>query len=116
MSALEFWNAGHKISGFDAYYGSAFVGMRKFRQLFGTTPMICAIIWQLLDVKGCLPLRTKPLHMLCALLFLKVYGTEEVHSAMTGLTEKTFRKWSTIYIELIAQELDVVRHNYCLIC
>ena len=42
-----------------------------------------------------------------ALLYLKVYSTEEVYHAISGADEKTFRKWSWIYVSLIAK-LNVV--------
>ncbi len=57
---------------------------RRFRQLFGIPPWICSKIWTFLAARNALPPNAKPRHLLCALLFLKVYGTEEVHSAFMG--------------------------------
>jgi hypothetical protein len=109
MSALDFWKAGHIITGFDGENGSPSLGMRKFRKFYGTTPEICEIIWKTFESRNCFPSKfPKPLHLLCGLLLLKVYGTEEVNSALSSVTEKTFRKWSRIYVELLAEELEEV--------
>jgi hypothetical protein len=53
-------------------------------------------------------MHTPRIYLLCALLFLKSYCTEEANHAMTGLDEKTFRHWSSLYIRLLATELDEV--------
>jgi hypothetical protein len=110
MSIAEFWSAGSCIF-FRATTVNANrqVSLRQFRSLFGTTPTVCAIMWAMLRNRNRLPIRSKLVHLLCALLFLKVYDTEEVHAALTGFTEKTFRKWSWMFIELISElEDDVV--------
>lgn len=84
------------------------VGLRRFREYFGTLPAICNIIWNSFYVTQVHPHGSKPIHLLCALLFLNRYLTEAVNRAITGLDEKTFRKWSRIYIVLMATELYVV--------
>ncbi|KAJ3117946.1 hypothetical protein HK098_006075 [Nowakowskiella sp. JEL0407] len=78
---------------------------KRFRALFGITPKICSLIWQSLVSK---PSGSKPEHLLYALLFLKLYDTEHAHHAITGSDEKTFRKWTWIFIELIA-DLDIIK-------
>ena len=86
----------------------------RFRQHFGTTSAISQKIWQKLD-----PLETiekehkgvKIKHLLWALLFMKTYSKESVHSSLVGgVDEKTFRKWAWIFVEAISYlECDVVR-------
>lgn len=85
--------------------GSLLVANRKFKAFFGITPEVCQICWN--NIEGNRPPGSKLIHLLWALLFLKVYKTEEVHAALTGVDMKTFRKWSWIFIDLISN-LDVV--------
>ena len=54
---------------------------RRFRSHFGTTPALCAYLWDRID-KLSLPAGAKWYHLLWALLFLKLYATEEVLSGM----------------------------------
>ncbi len=57
-------------------------GHRRFRALFGASPSVCCLLWSLLcDTR---PLQSKRVHMLWALMFLKVYATEHVHAALAG--------------------------------
>ena len=82
---------------------------RQFRASFGTHPLLCHQIWNLINnglmctSNNC----ARPKHLLWALLFLKQYNTTEINSALVGEDEKTFRKWSWIVINSIA-ELDLV--------
>jgi hypothetical protein len=46
---------------------------------------------------------SQPIHLLWALLLLKVYGKEEELASLAGaVDEKTFRKWSHIFVEKIS--------------
>ena len=72
---------------------------RSFRSLFGATPRVCSIIWHEMILK--LPTSVEGKHLFRGLLFLKVYSTEEVHSAICGTTVKTFRKWSLKIVTII---------------
>ena len=47
-SILEFWVAGCIVTKHDLGR-SKHVGLRRFREHFGTTPNICEIVWNLLD-------------------------------------------------------------------
>lgn len=100
MASLEtFWRIGHKITGHRSD-GSLSVGHRKFRAFFGTTPLVCIVAWDLLrDVR---PGNSIPDHLLWALLLLKGYNIETTNAALVGVSEKTFRKWSLSFIELLA--------------
>jgi hypothetical protein len=66
---------------------------KHFRGLFGTCPLMCSILWERIDPYVEIARSACPIHLLCALLFLNVYGTEIVHATMVGVDEKTFRKW-----------------------
>ena len=100
MATIEtFWILGHKITGFQVA-GSLTVGYRKFRSFFGTSPLVCAVTWdRLLLVR---PNNSAPQHLLWALMFLKNYSTGCVNAALTGVSEKTFRKWSHIFLKLLS--------------
>lgn len=79
------------------------VAHRKFMSFFGTTPFICSMLWAFLEPLENMPNGVKPVHLLWALLFLKVYATESVHCALVGgVDEKTFRKWTWIFVHDIA--------------
>ena len=49
-----------------------------------------------------------PDHLLWGLMLLKLYAFETQHAGMVGVDEKTFRKWSMIAIEKIADLHDEV--------
>ena len=108
MNENDFLESGNKFTKHNSS-GSRSIGMRRFRGLFGCTPAICAWIWNYFQLKHVLPLEANPNHLLCALLFLKVYGTESTNKSITNYDEKTFRKWTWIFVELLAYQLDVVR-------
>lgn len=78
MSEQAFWEKGSEITRHNLNR-SAKVGMRRFRSHFGTTPQICSMIWAELDVKHLHHDQAQPLHMLCALLFLKRYESDSVN-------------------------------------
>jgi hypothetical protein len=42
-----FWNLGHAITKHDLL-GSITLGYRKFRAFFGTSPIVCITIWDML--------------------------------------------------------------------
>jgi hypothetical protein len=110
MSAEEFWSAGlHFFHPHHDQHGNqqlTVTGLRSSYGLFGVSPTICSIIWELLNEIH--PQGAQPEHLLYALLFLKNYGTEEINSSVAGVSAKTFRKWCWQYINLIAFHLDLV--------
>ena len=107
MASVEtFWNLGHRITKHDLE-GSITVGYRKFRAFFGTSPMVCVAVWDILLMRR--PKKSKPEHLLWALMFLKQYNIESFNSAMVGVSEKTFRKWSHTFIQLIANMQVVIK-------
>ena len=49
----------------------------------------------------------RPEHLLWALLFLKLYELEPVNASLARCDEKTFRKWSWLFVEAIG-DLDYI--------
>ena len=64
---------------------------RRFRALFGVTPVACNTLWHHIPPTDIANLQ--PVHLLTGLLFLKVYSTECVHATLIGLDEKPVRNW-----------------------
>ncbi|KAK4037477.1 hypothetical protein OUZ56_029510 [Daphnia magna] len=94
-----FWNLGHKITCHNLR-GSISMGYRLFRSFFGTSPQVYAIVWDILSTQR--PPNSTPNHLLWGFLLLKQYNIESVNAVLVGASEKTFRKWSSIYVRLIA--------------
>ena len=100
MASVEvFWRIGHNITRHDVE-GSLSVGHRKFRAFFGTSPAVCVVAWDLLA--SVRPNNSKPSHLLWALMLLKRYCIESFNAALVKVTEKTFRKWSLLFVDLLA--------------
>jgi DDE superfamily endonuclease len=84
---------------------------KVFRGFFGAPVEVVADIWNRI-----LPLihdeykaSAKPKHLLWALVFIKIYSTEEVHCRIVGWPDpKTFRKWSWYFLQKIANMKDDV--------
>lgn len=71
----------------------------RFRALFGVSSELVADIWNWIEARTIDEPGAQPKHLLWALLFMKVYSTEEVHCAVVSWpTVKTFRKWSWYFI------------------
>jgi len=87
---------------------------RDFRAMFGPCPLICSVVWEIIDK----PPKGLPKHLLWALMFLKLYETNSTLAAMAKTTRPTFRKWSWLFVEAIAlQESRVVSFVVlCIIC
>lgn len=103
-----FWNLGHQITGHNIR-GSIGMGHRIFRAFFGTSPQVCEIVWDMLTTRR--PPNSTPKHLLWGLMMLKQYNIESINATLVGVTEKTFRKWSLIYIRLIAHLSVVIKIN-----
>lgn len=96
---------------------------RRFKRAFGYSPRQVSVLWRHLVERGCLDdlnakgsaRNVKPIHLLWTLMFLRGYAIEESHSARAGVSEKTFRKWTWIYIEAIASldSVFVSTISYC---
>jgi hypothetical protein len=77
----------------------------KFKAHVGVSPEVTFQTWELITRK---PKHSKPKHLLWALLFAKLYSTEEVLAGMVGVTRKTFRKWSWKFLKKIAMLKSIV--------
>ena len=84
MNANEFWIIGHQLTKHNVK-GSVKLGERRYRGLFGTSPAICSYMWRKLFFNDLHPKGAKPLHLLCGLMLLKSYSTEENYKSITGL-------------------------------
>jgi len=82
--------------------------MRRFRELFGATPAVCACLWR--RAGDARPQGTCPEHLLWMLLFLKGYSTEAYNRTLLGADEKTIRKWVWAWVQAVA-DLDVVSNT-----
>ena len=82
----------------------------RFRSCFGASSEIVADLWNRIetsiDEAG-----AEPKHLLWALVFMKVYSTEDIHCSIVGWPSvRTFRKWSWYFIRKIADlKEDVIR-------
>ena len=89
---------------------------RRFRSHFGTTTSICVTIWEKTDPYNAIEYgRVEFKHLLWALMFMKIYTSENILASLAGCDEKTFRKWVWLFIDAIANlEYEVVSKNYIL--
>ena len=108
MSVQEshFHDEGNKIMNNSQRLGTK-AAEQRFRSHFGTSPAICAILWQMIEtVPG-----GKPKHLLWGLMLLKLYCAERVLRTLAGgVDERTFRKWAWTYVyEVSDLQYRVVR-------
>jgi len=77
---------------------------RRWRKLFGASPVVCSCLWALIDPLNNrrLPSKAEIKHLLWALVFMRDYDVEENHAVLTGADEKTYRKWQWSFINEIA--------------
>ena len=73
---------------------------RRFRALFGCAPVVAFSLWKYLISIKLLPVGGTMTHLLWALMFLKVYPTDETMQALTGGADtKTMRKWIEYFLD-----------------
>jgi len=81
----------------------------RFLSFFGVDPAVVVEVWDLIRVPfiddGDLS-HAQPKHLMWALLFLRKYGDESEMARLAGgfggaVDEKTFRKWSKIFVHQI---------------
>lgn len=84
------------------------ISNRRYKSFFGASAKICSIIWKIL--KDNVPKGSSEKHLLWALFFLKQYQVEHLRRVVLKADESTIRKWTWIYVELLAN-LDVVLKN-----
>ena len=84
-----FYEAGRRIIRRD---GSRRLSNRKFKAYFGSSPAICLQIWQMINPHEHISSYAKPVHLLWALMLIKIYATEDVLSGIAGVTKKNVQK------------------------
>jgi hypothetical protein len=78
---------------------SARVEDARFRAHFGTSANICCDLWNMIGAD-----RGKPVHLLWALMLLKLYCAEAVLCTLAGgVHEQTFRKWAWLFVNEISE-------------
>ena len=74
----------------------------RFRAHFGTSPNVCCDLWNKIggnNIEG-----AKPVHLLWALMLLKLYCAESVLCTLAGgVHEQTFRKWAWLFVNEISE-------------
>ena len=80
---------------------------RRFRGVFGVSREVCSFAWN--RIRTNVPKSGKSKHLLWALLLLCHYATERSMRSCLGACERTVRKWSWLFIELLAG-LETVRN------
>lgn len=73
-----------------------------FRSFFATWPCICAELWRRIDPIESLNKKSRPMHLLWALLLMCCYSTEAVNGSLAGVDEDTFRKWALPWVPAIS--------------
>lgn len=96
-----FLNLGNEIMGRQNRVAAKTMNTR-FRASFGTSPTVCANLWSKLISHELMPEKGKPIHLLWALMFLKLYCSEPVLAAIAGVHEQTFRKWAWSFVDAIS--------------
>lgn len=74
---------------------------RRFRALYGTSESICSNVWE--HLRRNLVNNSKPLYLLFAFAFLKIYATESIFHTIFKVDEDTFRKWSRYFVKKISE-------------
>jgi hypothetical protein len=89
------------------HYGHWTVPRRTFLAIFGVSAYVCSIIWEYLIEEPRRLRGAKPIHLMWALMFLKLYNIEETNAIICQCDVQTFRKWVAIVMRALAS-LDVV--------
>lgn len=105
MNDLEFLKLGNVYTNTKSTL-SQYVALRRFKSFFGVTPQVCGMIWN--KIEQAAPSGGEPKHLLWSLCFLKQYSVEHNRRAIFHADEKTIRKWTWIFVEILS-ELDVVK-------
>ena len=88
--------------------------LRIFKAHFGVSPFIASCLWNRMEDERTLPSvqEARPFHLLWALMFLKLYSSEDTMSRIVGTTAKTFRQ--RVWQMLAAVRNYSVRLSTCL--
>ena len=82
---------------------AAKAAMSRFKANFGASPNTVHIIWCKIVNAMEIPAGGKHVHLLWALMFMKLYCADSVMASLVGgVHEQTFRKWSWWFIDAIS--------------
>ena len=85
---------------------------RKFRALFGCSPTVMLALWNLLVEYCLLPEGGRLIHLFWALMFVKVYPTEDTLAKLCAdprvHDQKTLRKWIRLFMTAVSYLTDIV--------
>jgi len=95
-----FERVGHGIINASRQYPTR--NARRFRAMFGVPSTICPLLWHQMHLRGTLPKKGQPKHLLWALMFLKLYEVELAMAARCGVDEKTYRKWVWAFLPALS--------------
>jgi len=104
VSADAFLGLGLKLAGYKHWrrYKEK-PNLERFRSHFGVLPKTCEDMWSDMltstDPECRLESNADPKHLLLGIHFLWKYKTEQQLFTMFQLTEKTVRKWCSLYVQ-----------------
>lgn len=87
---------------------------RRWMACFGVIPDVMADLWTRIDPANTMPDGAAPHHLTWMFYFMKLYNQEETNSInVGGVDEKSFRKWTWLFIEATSfLEYPVVSEYY----
>ena len=94
VQSREFLQLGLKMMRHhDCMNKASLTELQRFCAMFGTSPDICSLLWDLFDPTTTMPNEVRAVYILWGLMFLNLYALEAVHCAISGgVDEKTFCK------------------------
>jgi hypothetical protein len=108
LTVDEFKKLGAELMNRDPGGSDGRVFQERWTQHFLAEPVVVADVWQRLavdieaDPDAPDDRIAEPVHLLWALMLLKMYSTEAVLSGLCGVDEDTFRKWAWYMIEKVS--------------
>lgn len=103
IAPAEFWRKGMEYAGFGNNAPFTERNLGTFKSHFGTTPGVCAFVWNAIAQHSA---GAEFYHLLWALMFIKIYASEAVLKGKAGVQdEKTLTKWTWIVLRAIENNL-----------
>jgi hypothetical protein len=89
--------------------------VKRFQAHYGSSPLVCAVIWEDLVASNTLKARVKPKHYFISLHFLKRYPTQETQAGVFGMNEKTASLWAWYFAKKIQALKSVKVSQVCVL-
>lgn len=108
VTVEEFTKLGAELMNRDPGSSNSKAFRDRWTQHYFAEPVVVAYVWQLLavdieaDPDAPDDKIAEPIHLLWALMLLKIYATEAVLSGPCGVDEDTFRKWAWYMTEKVS--------------